>query len=138
MRQLDIALALLKQKDEYLFQKRGDMPEIGAAGLIGLFGGKIEGEAPLQAVCRELDEETNFAPDASDAKFVGEVKVVADHKLEDVNINAQIFGFTLSKDYVLRAKEGTLVRFTKQKVFENMDLMTPATRACFENLIGEE
>ena len=138
MRQLDIALALLKQNDEYLFQKRGDIPEIGAAGLIGLFGGQIEGETPVQAICRELDEETNFTPNEQEATFVGEVRVVADHKLEDVNIKAQIFSFMVGKDYVLQAKEGTLVRFTKEKAAENLDLMTPATRAYFENLIGEE
>ena len=139
MRQMSIALAVLKQGDNYLLQRRGQIPKIGGSGLIGLFGGKIEsGETALEAVCRELPEETNLTVKAEEVKHIGEVDVTSDHNLEKVVINAQIFEVNIDSEQKVAAKEGELVTLTKDQAFEQLSSMTTGTAACFRQLIGDE
>lgn len=139
MRHLQIVLAVLEQKDNYLLQLRGDNPAIGGAGLIGCFGGKIEkDETAVDAVCREVAEETSFAPKATDAQLVGEVNVTSDHKNEDVTVNAQVFSFKVPTNHKVRAKEGTLVTLDITQALAKRNDMTTGTRAVFEELIGDK
>ena len=138
MRAMKIALAVLQQGDDYLLQKRGNIPKIGGANLIGLFGGKIEDETPLQAVCREVAEETNMSPKPEDATHWGEVDVTSDHNLEKVVVNAQIFHIKVAKDFEFKAKEGELVKMTKEQAMKQLDSMTPGTAACFRQLVGDK
>jgi 8-oxo-dGTP pyrophosphatase MutT (NUDIX family) len=138
VRHLEIVLAALKQGDNYLLQRRGDIPVIGGAGLLGFFGGKIEDEAPAVAICRELAEETTYKPKPDQAKFLGEVNVKSDHKLEEVSVRAQVFGFEVSEDKKVFAKEGELVAMTYEEAMANLDKMTTGTRAYFEELIGKD
>jgi 8-oxo-dGTP pyrophosphatase MutT (NUDIX family) len=57
----EIAVAILVLPDgRYVLQRRTYDAPI-APGLLGLFGGHIEaGETPLEAICRELAEETSL------------------------------------------------------------------------------
>lgn len=94
MRQLEIVIAVLQQGEHYLLQLRNGGPQIGAAGLLGFFGGKLEPpETPLAAICRELCEETNLRPEAHQMRALGHVKVISDHRLEPVAVHAHVFQF---------------------------------------------
>lgn len=136
MRTLHIGIGLIHQDDTYLLQLRGDNPAIGAAGLIGGFGGKLEPEETVvQAVCRELGEETSLAPLIEELEHLGAVEVISDHRLEEVQVLATIFRLPVTGEAEVVAKEGTIVRMTKDEVLANLDRLTPATRACFETLI---
>jgi len=136
MRQLDIGLGLICQEGAYLLQRRRSDPKIGAAGLIGVFGGKVEsGETALEATCRELGEETNLVLSPEEFTHLGEVEILSDHQLEPVQVHATVYCVTVSKMKVVKAKEGTLVLLTKQEALAKSDELSAATRACFEQLI---
>ena len=62
---LDAVCALITlEGGRYLVQLRDDVPEIFYPGHWGLFGGAIEpGEQPMEALYRELREETGLTPD---------------------------------------------------------------------------
>jgi ADP-ribose pyrophosphatase YjhB (NUDIX family) len=66
LRAADAVAALLVVDDgRYLLQRRDDEPTIWYPGHWGLFGGAVEeGEAPLDALRRELQEELELAPSA--------------------------------------------------------------------------
>jgi len=136
MRHLDIALALIEQEGVYFLQLRGENPEIGGAGLIGCFGGKIEQETPELAICRELCEETSLKSiEEGDVELIGRVKVQSDHKLEKVSVHAHVFRVIIASETDIRAKEGGLVRLTPDEAKQKLDNMTTGTRAVFEELI---
>lgn len=60
-----VAALLVLEDDRYLLQQRDDAPAIWYPGYWGLFGGAVEeGEAPVDALRRELTEELEFAPSA--------------------------------------------------------------------------
>ncbi len=136
MRKLTIAMAVIEQAEEYLLQLRSGDPAIGSAGLKGCFGGKVEeGEKPLDAVCRELAEETSLTGlGPKNVRYLGSYDVVSDHKLEMVEVHAEVFGLQLESEIVVRAHEGMLVRMTLQDILEDKASLTPATRAYFEQL----
>ena len=136
MREIVIALGLIEQGDNYLLQLRGNDPKIGAAGLIGCFGGKIEDrESPVQAVRRELTEETNLNPTEDDFTELGVIEVVSDHQLEEVRVTGYLFKTTVNTDKSVKAKEGQLVTIPKNKAQNYLDKMTVGTRTSFEQYI---
>jgi len=58
-----VALAMLQRDGCWLLQLRDDVDTIIYPGHWGLFGGHVEaGEAPEQAVLRELEEEIGWTP----------------------------------------------------------------------------
>ncbi len=63
---------LLVSKDGSLvLQKRDNKPGISNPGLLTGFGGHIDkGEIPLEALLRELEEETNLKPQPEELKFL--------------------------------------------------------------------
>lgn len=136
MRQLAVAIGLICQDGMYLLQQRGSDPKIGAAGLIGAFGGKLEeGESPAETVCRELSEETSFTPPVDALEYVGDIDVISDHQLEEVKVHVAVFCISLPPEVEIFAKEGRLVKITKEEATRKISQLTPATRACFEQLI---
>jgi 8-oxo-dGTP pyrophosphatase MutT (NUDIX family) len=136
MRRLEIALGLIEQRDEYILQLRDSEASIGAAGLIGCFGGKIkDGEKPEAAVAREIAEETSLETQPDDWKLLGEVKVVSDHQLEPVSVLATAFRYTVRSSVEVRAKEGQIARLNKQNIENQKARLTPATKALFEELL---
>jgi len=135
MRQIKIALAVLKQSDKFLLQKRGSNPVIGGAGLVGCFGGKIEDETPLEAACREVAEETNLKLDPNSGEHLGAVDVTSDHNLEPVAVNAQVYQFELDDETQIKATEGDLVELTIEQALQQLDNMTTGTAAIFRQLI---
>ncbi|MDB5165166.1 MAG: hydrolase [Candidatus Saccharibacteria bacterium] len=136
MRRLEISLGLIQKDETYLMQRRENSPTIGAAGLIGAFGGKIEpGEEPHEAASRELGEETSLTPQPDDFEFIGTVNVFSDYELDEVEIAASVFRLILEKDTTLVAREGEVVTMTKEDALRDKHLLTPATRAVFEELM---
>ncbi|HET6746575.1 MAG TPA: NUDIX domain-containing protein [Candidatus Saccharimonadales bacterium] len=136
MRRLNIALGIICQGTNYLLQLRGDDPMIGAAGRIGAFGGKLEqGETAAEAVCRELAEETTLLPAIEDLTYLGELDIISDHRLEDVQVHATVFCLQIDASVKVHPKEGDIVAMTKAEALEQRDRLTPATKVCFERLI---
>ena len=132
---VNIAMAALRQGDEYLLQHRNGDPSIGAAGLIGFYGGKIEdGEQVITAVCREIAEETSLILDPSLGREAGEVIVESDMKGQIVRVRAQVVEFVVEPGLAVESREGELVRMTKDQLRANRDRLTPATREYFQTL----
>lgn len=136
MREINIAMAVIEQEGVYHLQLRNGDKRIGAAGLIGCFGGKIEtGETAIDAVCRELAEETNLYFSKEQVNELGFVHVRSDHNLEEVQVNACAFLVKLNAGTQVIAKEGHLISLRKNELRKNIKKMTPGTQACFEKFI---
>ena len=130
-------MATLKQGDSYLLQQRGYDPNIGAAGLIGFFGGKIEqDESPLAAVCREISEETTLVLDADRGRYLGSVVVPSDMYKQPIEVHASVFGFNV--DPVIRAvaKEGDMITMSAEELRAADARLTPATLAWLKQSNG--
>lgn len=140
MREMNIAIAMIRQGDEYLLQLRKGNPSIGATGLIGFFGGKLEpGESAATAVSREIGEETSLQTNPDDFSVVGPIAVESDHGLQVVSILGTVFQIALPVGAEITAHEGELVRIASDQVLGRLHEMTPGTRQAFEKyVIGEE
>lgn len=138
MRQMHVSIGIITHGNSYILQKRGADPKIGAAGKIGAFGGKIESnETPVDAVCRELAEETSLRPRANEAVHMASYMVLADHQLEPVEVNIEAFEIAITDADDVTAAEGEVVRILDKDIPKALDLMTPATRYYFETVKGE-
>lgn len=136
MREMTIVFCLIEQDGKWHLQLRDGDPKIGAAGLIGGFGGKIEpNEDPLEAICRELNEETSLTPTTDQMTKLGLVEVVSDHQLEPVKVLAHTYHLLLESGMEVFASEGQLVTLLKSETHKHLHRMTPGTRACFEQHI---
>src|SRR5689334_9278874 len=136
MRQVDIAMLLIRQGDNYLLQLRDGETKIGAAGFIGCFGGKInKGEDPKAAVIREIMEETTLNPDHASVVEVGIVNVQSDYKNEPVKVMAHVFKVDAETSKRIKSKEGKLIEFTAEQAKSNITRLTPATKATFKEYI---
>lgn len=61
---VEAAHVILRLSGKYVMQLRDDKPDIAAHGQWSIFGGEINsGEAPLEAIKRELFEELSIQPD---------------------------------------------------------------------------
>lgn len=135
MREVHIALGLIQKGDKFLLQLRDGEAKVGAAGLIGCFGGKIDdGEDPADTFCREIFEETTLKPTPGTIKKIGIVKVQSDHNLEPVQVTGHVFQWRMPNPKLPKIKEGKLIVMTKAEVLANLGRFTPATRAIFEEL----
>ncbi|HSX31569.1 MAG TPA: NUDIX domain-containing protein [Candidatus Saccharimonadales bacterium] len=133
---VQIAIAILRQGNLYLLQQRSGEAEIGAAGLAGWFGGKIDGaEGALRAIVREIGEETNLLLAPESFRYMGTVEVDSDMKLQPVRIVAQVFAADVPSGKTVLAKEGALVAMTREEMHANLHTLTPATRAAIERLM---
>jgi mutator protein MutT len=83
-----VAAILVDARGRYLLQRRDDIPGIWFPGHWGFFGGTIEpGEAPIQAVVRELQEEIGIELPAD--RFATFMRVEFD--LEGIGPRARYF-----------------------------------------------
>lgn len=140
MQELYVASVALKRNNTYFMQYRDGNPSIGAVGLVGFFGGKVEpGEVPEVAARRELSEETDLVFASADRlEEIDTVEVISDYKQEPATVHMTIFGFDLPLGAQINAKEGKITAMTKDEALANLDKLTPATRAYFEkNFQGE-
>lgn len=84
-----IAVAVLMCDGKYLLQLRGQNPGIADPGLFGFFGGHVEpGESSLEAVKREVFEETGFV--LLDPELVGSM---IDHDVYFADVTGQWANF---------------------------------------------
>lgn len=131
-----IVMGLVVQGDRYHLQLRNGAKQVGALDLIGCFGGKVEpDETHEQAICRELIEESNISVTPSEIEYVGSVDVQSDRHGIPVAVHSKIYKVTLPLDFRVKANEGELITLTDQEVRSSLHKLTPATRACFEQLI---
>lgn len=131
-------MGLLKQGNTYLLQLRNGKKQAGGLGLIGCFGGQIEAdEDALTAVCREVAEESSFAPHKSQAQYFGEVNVTSERHDQPITVHAKIYLFELDSSVKVAAKEGELVTMTADELRTSYARLTPAMKSCFDELIIE-
>lgn len=136
---MDVSICLISQGDTYILQRRADNAAKGAAGLIGAFGGKIEtGESPVEAVCRELSEETSLRPTTDDFDYLGKVEVISDRDHRPVLIMASVFRLLLPPHVGVVASEGNVVNIAKSETITLASEMTPATKAAFVQYVEGE
>jgi len=137
MRELHIALGLLKQGETYLLQHRVHKDSSGGTGLIGCFGGKIEDEEDIAAACREVAEETNdqYRPRPDDATLLGEFDVTSDYRGQPTRVYGTAFLFELEPSVQIEKVEGELVRVTKEELLGLRDRLTPGTLAVVDQLL---
>ena len=132
MRHIEVSIGFIEQSGAYLLQRRSSDQSLGAAGLIGAFGGTVEvGETSLEAVCREVSEETSLKPSAEDFKHLGPVTVISDRDHVQVQVNAEAYLWTIPDETEVVAYDGELVCITRVEADTNPDLLTPATKEVF-------
>jgi 8-oxo-dGTP pyrophosphatase MutT (NUDIX family) len=135
MRELEIVLGLIQQGDNFIFQRRLNERRVGAAGLIGCFGGKIEpGETKAEAVAREIDEETTLVTLPEDWEQLTDVEVMSDRDNEPVRVYGTAFVYTLLPGQKIQAKEGELVVIPKGQCANPELPLTPATKELLRKL----
>lgn len=136
MRHYKIAVAVIEQDSNYLMQRRGEHPKVGAAGLVGFFGGKIEeNEDATTALCREVAEETTLKPAEEDLTWIGRVSIEMDHVGGKARVDAEAFNLNPHSGIEVKAQEWELVRIPADKVKKHFKELTPATRAVFEEIL---
>lgn len=136
MERMEVSIGFIKQGDTYLLQLRPNVTTIGAAGMTGAFGGRIEpGESPVEAVCRELSEETSLKPSTENFSYLGTVEVTAYRQQQPLQITANVFLVGIEPTENVIATDGEVVRMTRQQADDCADQLTPATRAAFEQFL---
>jgi 8-oxo-dGTP pyrophosphatase MutT (NUDIX family) len=144
--ELDVAIVILRQGDDFLLQYRED--DNGAMGLIGGFGGMVEeekdGDNALRAIIREVAEEVGIGEDKTTAKPLelsqhdflsqGMVYVVSDRDGESRFINGDIFEAWLKVGMPIVALKGQLRRMRQNDLMKAKAKkeLTPATQEALE------
>ena len=132
MREMDISMAMICQIDSFHLQRRNGPKRIGAAGLVGCFGGKVEqGETPKEVIIREIPEETSISIVSGDTRQIDSFSVESDFQHQPIKINATVFEIILPYGTEVVAKEGELVSWTPKEIKEHESQLTPATREFF-------
>jgi 8-oxo-dGTP pyrophosphatase MutT (NUDIX family) len=135
MRHYNIVLAVMRQGNNYLMQRRAKHPKVGAGGLIGFFGGKIEeNEDPEKALYREIAEETTFEP-SKNLKSIGKIQIEMAHTEGRARVTAEAFSIRVPNSTEVKAREWELVEMPVNDVKKHIDELTPATRAVFEEIL---
>lgn len=136
MEHVEVSIGFLQSGETYLLQRRPAEPRIGAAGLIGAFGGKVEpGESPVDAVAREIGEETTLCPSTQDCKPNGVVLVDSDLDSKSIAVTANVYTILVDRIDTIHALEGDTVSLTKAEALMVSDQLTSATKAAFEQLL---
>lgn len=139
MRHYDVATVVIKRNNKYLLQRRTGDPNEGTVDLLGTFGGKIEEDEPsVDAICRELAEETTLNVLPERMNYIGVVDVTSILHSERVSVSLATFELTLTKDEAIEATEGELVELLPLEVENLLSKMTNGTRAVFEQLVDKE
>jgi len=138
-----ISIGIIRQNNQFVLQRRPQEARIGAAGLIGCFGGQIKLDTdtnePLEtaqeAVAREVAEETTLTTLPAEWVELGFVEVDSDRDLKPIRIHATVFENRLAEDEEIYATEGTLVRMSKRELLASPDQISPATIEAFRKYI---
>jgi ADP-ribose pyrophosphatase YjhB (NUDIX family) len=136
MQHFKIVMALIEQGNNYLLQLRNGQQQAGGLNLVGCFGGQIEdGETPEQALIREVAEESSLHLQTADLEHIGTVRVRSERHNKPITVDALIYRTMIPRPTKVEAREGELVLWTEEEVRYKLAKLTPATRACFEQLI---
>lgn len=128
---LEVAIAMLRQNDTYLLQRRTmSQRSLGGAVLIGCFGGKRNPqETYLQAIVREIGEETNLSLEPGQYTCIDHVDVPADATTGSQAVHGEVYAADVPAAFQVVAYDGELVRMGLQEMYENRDQLAPVTRA---------
>lgn len=124
------AAVLIGTCGRYLLQRRDDIPNILFPGMIGLFGGHIEGEESAhEAVRREVAEETGYeAPQQDYMSLMTCVVPLPDGS----RLDETLFLLDGVPTNQLIITEGTLLPISEEQLDNHLSEMTPATAAAIQ------
>ena len=136
MARVEVSIGFIRRDGTYLMQRRPNSKTVGAAGLIGLFGGTIEqGETPIEAVCRELGEETSLELSPEDFSYLGHVSVTAYKADQPLAVEAEVFLTEVPTNCEVVALEGELIDMSRDEARARVAELSPATVAAFEQFL---
>ena len=91
----------------------------------------------MQALVRELGEETTLITQEADFKKIGAFSVVMSHNDEQLEISGECFQIDVSVGNNIKAKEGDIVKIHKTALFDRISEMSPATATAIEQYYVE-
>ncbi|HSX53509.1 MAG TPA: NUDIX domain-containing protein [Patescibacteria group bacterium] len=139
MLELKIAITLIEQGNNFVLQQRDNAKHKGAAGMIGCFGGQLEGqETSQEAALRELTEETSLKPNIDELERIGKLEVNSDKDEATVRVKVDAFRLMVDDNVRIEAVDGSLVVLPTEQAASYVPQMTPATQALFKEFIFKE
>jgi ADP-ribose pyrophosphatase YjhB (NUDIX family) len=133
---VEISIIVVEAPSGYVLQFRDGPKKIGATGLIGCLGGKIEKwESARQAALRELAEESNIISSDEQMSHLGSVIVESDMNHKVVTVHAEVFFTKVTDAENISLSEGKKVVLNPSEIAQRLHELTPATRAVFTKLI---
>ncbi|MBX4197130.1 NUDIX domain-containing protein [Candidatus Saccharibacteria bacterium] len=130
-------MTMIVQGGEYVFEKRPDNLDAGAAGKLAAYGGQIEwGELADEAAVREAGEETNLKLSPQSLRYLGRICVWSDKNQKPVEVHAHAFEVMLPYDIEVRqkGKAGESTRLSYPEVIDQLDSFSPATLATLKTV----
>ncbi len=125
-----------KNLGKYLFFLRDDKPTIPNPNMWGLLGGGIEeGESPLEAIIREVKEETNIT--IYDLKELGNIMVshISKENGKEEIIKNKLFVFLAQTDAMLEKAElyeGQRLEYFTIDEAKRLDNLSPPVKEAIE------
>jgi ADP-ribose pyrophosphatase YjhB (NUDIX family) len=136
-RPIEVAMTMLVQGGHYVFEKRPEDPDAGAADMLAAYGGQIEwGELADEAAIRESGEETNLILNQESLRSLGMVCVWSDRKQKPVKVHAHVFEVMLPCDIEVKqkGKAGVATSLSHPEVIDQLGSFSPATLATLKNV----
>ena len=130
MARVTIAMADIVQEGMHFLQHRSHAPNKPAANLIGFFGGKVEeedNESFLEAIAREIGEETTLEPQLSDFTRLGTFATELVHNDKVIVIEGECFRIEVPPGVIIDSREGDIVRIPNGQLPRYVEVMSPAT-----------
>ena len=105
-------IILLSTENKFILQQRDDIPTIAQPGKITHFGGAVEeGESPIEAAARELNEELSITVNQKEITLLSSEEVFSSHFNE--NIREHLFVVKNIEKDVLILNEGEAIVYVK-------------------------
>jgi 8-oxo-dGTP pyrophosphatase MutT (NUDIX family) len=132
-----IAVTILILPDKQVVLQRRDFNTQVSPGLLGLFGGSVEGEESFfQAACRELKEETSLAVDELNISSLGEIEIPSSQGKPEPRMFHVFLANLESSNFEVYEGVGLEV-FDLENVLDRIDL-APSARVILEKIRSDE
>jgi len=146
MAEVRSAVVLLHDKDNFILEKRPDLPgKLAYAGKLQLLGGHAEeGELAIDAAAREIGEETTLSPEpaALEEVWSGEFEG-RDRYDQPITREVSVYALALTRlgsETLRLCEQGELVKVAKtpETIEEYNDIMTPFALAVLQGYVKGE